>query len=261
MMRQVIVLCLIQAVLVKEITGCTNAEKTSDGTKNKTCWTNDQCSDDHFCVTHLMLCCPILQLPKPVLAVEPSILPKTDPEPNDTCKNPEIDTNGLKKDCSKTNMTCSKNLYILPFTTSSGSYPSVENMPVGLCCCISVPFTTSSGSCPSVENMSVEPLTTSSGSCPSVDNMPVAPLTTSSGSCPSVENMPVGLCFDIEDSIRCGKDQVCQGEQLCCPSGCGYVCTNPEKPLKPCQKQLRMAALQLFAQRDNEICSAIFLPR
>ncbi|XP_071155459.1 uncharacterized protein [Mytilus edulis] len=215
MMRKVIVLCLIQAVLVKEITGCTNAEKTSDGTKNKTCWTNDQCSDDHFCVTHLRLCCPILQLLKPVLAVEPNILPKTDPEPNNTCKNPEIDTNGLKKDCSKTNMTCSKNLYICK---------------MGTCC-------------------PVEPKLISE------------PLTTSSGSCPSVENMPVGLCFDIQDSIRCGKDQVCQGEQLCCPSGCGSVCTNPEKPLRPCQKQLRLAALQLFAQRDNEICSAIFLPR
>lgn len=64
-----------------------------------------------------MLCCPILQLSRPVLAVEPNILPKTDPEPNDTCKNPEIDTNGLKKDCSKTNMTCSKNLYICKMGT------------------------------------------------------------------------------------------------------------------------------------------------
>ncbi|XP_063425011.1 papilin-like isoform X2 [Mytilus trossulus] len=216
MMRQVIVLCLIQAVLAKEITGCTNAEKTSDGTKNKTCWTNDQCSDDHFCVTHLMLCCPILQLPKPVLVVEPNILPKTDPEPNDICNYPEKDTNGLKKACSKTNTTCSKNYLCM----------------MGTCCL--------------------------DGS--KLNFVPV-PLTKSSSSCPSVENMPVGLCFDIQDSIRCGKDQVCQGEQLCCPSGCGSVCTNPEKPLKPCQKQLRMAALQLFAQRENEICSAIFLPR
>ncbi|CAC5365401.1 WFDC2 [Mytilus coruscus] len=278
MMQKIIVLCLIQAVLVKEIIGCTNAEKTADGTKTKTCWTNDQCSDDHNCVAHLMLCCPILQLPK---AVETDNLPKTAPEPIEACKNPETDINGLKKACSETDMTCSKNyickmgnccpvkprLISASVMTRSGSCPSEENMP--LCLCFVFQHHTSNNqkwflsisrehACRFMFCISA-PVTTRSGSCPSVENMPVAPVTTSSGSCPSVENMPVGLCFDIQDSIRCETDQDCQGKQLCCRSGCGSVCTNPEKPLSICQIHLRMAALQLFTKKD--VCSAIFLPR
>lgn len=268
----------MSAALVK---GCLDAERTADSTYSKKCLSDEQCSLDYTCDTKSSLCCPNQ-------VCEAKLQEKTTDGKTKSCNENEPCSRGYQckhgvccplilgkpeeKRCSRDQQelmadgqvkTCDSHVQCGDGYACLNGYCCVEGrpLPISTTPC-SDPEKEADGKtvkfCSKTSPCSVNFQCKDSTCCPLNDNDDIK-RNNAAGICPSEENVAVGSCFNIDDSMRCSNNQDCQGEQLCCQSGCGKICTEPDIPLTPCQRQFRMAAIQLLYKKDT--CNPVYIPR